>query len=248
MKVAVISLLALATIGSAQEAKKIETNLTLDFASKYVWHGLNLVNDSVFQPGISFSSCGFTFSLWGSMELTNWNAPNYTRAPKGRFAEIDTTIQYDGTHGKMGWNVGIVEYQYPGTGFERYAEWFAGVSFGEAWGAPSLTVYTGSNDRSGTYATLGLSHALPVQLGTTESIDLGVELTYGDAHCNRFLYGSDRSTFTDLLLTAGVEFDLGRGWTLTPSINYSTLLHPDLLRGAPRRSNVWAAFSFGYKF
>jgi hypothetical protein len=148
----------------------------------------------------------------------------------------------------MGWNVGIVEYQYPGTGFERYREWFAGVSFDEAWGAPYMTVYTGNNATTGSYATVGLSHSLPVHFGKTEAIDLGVELTYGDARCNRFLYGWDGSTFTDILLSAGAEFDLGRGWTLTPTLNYSTLLHSKLLAGAPRRSNVWAAFSFGFKF
>lgn len=243
-----LALVGSAALSVAQDAKKIETAITLDFASKYVWHGLNLVNDSVFQPGASFTMCGITLSLWGSMELTNWNAPNYVRTPKGRFAEIDTTLQYDGTYRSMGWNVGIVDYQFPGTGWERYREWFAGVSFEEVWGSPWLAVYTGNNDRTGTYATLGVSHSLPVSLGKTQAIDLGVELTYGDARSNRYLYGWDGSSFTDVHLCASADFDLGRGWTATPSLNYATLLHGGILRGAPRRSNVWACVSFGFKF
>lgn len=245
----VAGLAVLGGIGNgAQEPNKIETELTLEFASKYVWHGLNSVNDNVFQPGVSFSMKGFTLSFWGSAELTNWNEPNYDLAPKGRFSEIDTSIQYDGACKNMGWNVGIVDYQYPGTGYERYREWFAGVSFEDAPGAPSLTLYAGDNKTSGTYATLGLSHSIPVNMGKAESFDLALEMTYGDARSNRFLYGYDGATLTDIHLSASTQFDLGRGWSFTPTLHYSTLLHPDILRDEPRRSNFWAGFAFGVKF
>ncbi len=241
-------LLGLVVSGSAQDSRKIETELTLDFSSKYVWHGLNLVNDPVFQPGISFSSSGFTVSFWGSMELTNWNEPNYTRKPAGRFCEIDTSVEYAGQLGQTGWNVGIIDYQYPGTGIERYREWFAGVSFDSAWGSPSISVNTGNNGHTGTYATLGLSQSVPARIGSAEALDFAMELIYGDSRCNRFLYGHDGATFTDVHLTASAEFAMGKGWTLNPTLHYSTLLHSALLRGEPRRSNVWVSCSVGIKF
>lgn len=241
-------LLVLASLGSGQEGRAIQTEVTLDFATKYVWHGLNLVNDSVFQPQVSFSAAGVTLSLWGSMEMTNWNTPNYVKAPKGRFSEVDATLQYDGAYRSMGWTVGIVDYQFPGTGFERYREWFGGISFDEQWGAPWICVFTGDNDTSGTYATVGLSHAIPARLGKAESLNLAIEVAFGDARSNRFLYGYDGAAITDVNFCLDTEFDLGSNWTFKPALHGSTLLHPDLLRSQPRRSNVWASFSFGFKF
>ncbi len=237
---------ALASVGVAQE--RIETELTLDFASKYVWHGLNLVNDPVLQPNLAFTYGRFSVSFWGNLELTGWNEPNFDRHPRGRFTEVDTTLEYSGSWAKGSWNVGVVEYQYPGTGFERYQEWFAGLACDATWGSPEITLYKGSKARTGAYATLGVSHSVPLKLSCTETLDLGAELSFGDSKCNDFLYGHDRAGFTDVHLTAGAEFALGKGWSLTPSLHYSTLLSKRLLEGEPRRTNVWLQVGLGTKF
>ena len=56
---------------SAEE--KVEFELTGDFNGKYIWRGQNLVDDPVFQPGLSAGYQGFTVGIWGNLETTNIN-------------------------------------------------------------------------------------------------------------------------------------------------------------------------------
>ena len=79
-------------------------------------------------------------------------------------------------------------------------------------------------------------------------LDLGAEVTYGDTNCNRFLYGCNSSGFSDVHLNMGSTLGVGKSWTFTPSIQYSTLLNHNMLRGQDRRSNVWVNLSLGTKF
>lgn len=241
------TLLTIAATGSAQSEHKIETELTLDFESKYVWHGLNLVNDPVFQPQIAFASGNLSLILWGNVELTNWNAPNYPRGPKGRVTEIDTSIEYAGKWKETDWHAGVIDYQYPGTGLERYQEWYGAAAWAEIWGSPELSLHTGNNNHSGTYATFGVSHSVPFK-PVQGTIDLSLEVTYADSRSNRFLYGYDKAGFSDALISAGTGIDLGKGWSFSPTLYYSTLLTSGILKGEPRRSNVWVSCSFGVKF
>lgn len=236
------------TFSTSQETRQIETEINLEFATKYVWHGITVVNDPVFQPDLSFSMSGFSIGFWGNLEFTGWNAPNYVTHPRGRLTEIDTTFEYAATWRDLNWAIGTIDYQFPGTGYERYREWYAGLGTDRFWGSPTFTVYTGANDQSGTYATLTLAHSLPVNLGRASSIDVLFELTGADKRCCRFLYGHDGAGLTDLHVSAGTEFELGKGWTLSPSIHYSTLLQPGILRGQPRRSALWAACGVCLKF
>lgn len=237
-----------ASFSYGQESRPIETEINLEFASKYVWHGTTVVNDPVSQPELCFAMGGFSLSIWGNLELTGWNAPNYVTHPRGRLTEVDTTFEYASTWRELNWSVGTIDYQFPGTGYERYREWFVGVGTDRLWGSPTLTVYSGANDQTGSYATLALSHSLPARLCGASSIDFSVELTGADKRCCRFLYGHDGSGLSDVHLSASTEIELGKGWILSPSIHYSTLLQPGILRGQPRRTAFWAACGVGLKF
>ncbi len=244
-----IALSAFSASGAmAGSDSRYKFEISQDVASKYVWRGINLVNDWVYQPSLSVEAYGFKLSVWGSCELTGWNAPNFDQNPARRFTEIDSTLQYSGTLGDAGWTVGVIDYQFAGTGAVRYQEWFGDVAFDGVWGSPTVTVYKGNNGYSGTYATLGLSRPVPARLGRAREIEVGAELSYGDAECNRFLYNDDGAGLTDLHLHASAELGLGRGWTLSPSLHYSNLLRQGLLQGEARRSNVWVVVYFGLKF
>lgn len=232
----------------ARAKAHLDLEVSADLASKYVWRGINLVNAPVFQPSVSLELRGLKLTMWGSCELTNWNAPNYPRAPAGRFTEFDSTAQYSGKFGDAGWSLGIIDYQFPGTGSKRYEECFGSFGFDSAWGSPSLTLYRGNNRFSGIYATLAMSRSIPTRLVRSREIDLGIELSYGDAQCNKFLYGCDAASLTDVHLHAGTELALGRGWTLTPSLHFSSLLRAGLLDGQPRRTNVWLNLNVGASF
>jgi len=248
LRAALSSAVALSAIASAQVEKPFDIEAELTIASKYVWRGINLVNDWVVQPGVTLSRGPFSLGLWGNLESSNWNLPNYTSTPRGRVTELDVTFAYTRTMGPAEWSLGIVDYQFPGTGAERYQEWFATVEFGDLWGSPYLNLYTGNNSYSGTYATVGITHAVSSQLAGLPELELNAELSYGDARSNNYYFGSSRAGFADLQLTASTSIELGERLSLTPALHYSTLLDRGLLAGQPRRTNVWMSVSLGFKF
>lgn len=232
----------LSTAAFAQDAEPISIDVTLDAASKYVWHGLNIDDEWVFQPGVTFSNSGLSFGIWGNLELTNWNAPNYVVEPQGKFSEIDFWLEYGSSTADHDWNVGVIDYQFPGTGWQRYREWFAGIGKGEMY----VTLYSGDNNFSGSYLTLYYSHSFAT--ATERTIDFEAELSAGDARSNSYLYGYSKASISDLLLSGSTTISLGDKWSVTPGLHYSTLLNENLLSGQPRRTNTWFSVSFGASF
>ncbi len=240
-----LALLALVTLSSAQETPEIETSLDVSLYNKYVWRGVNYVNDWVLQPDLGFSMEGFSLSFWGNFELTNWNGPNYPRSPKGRLTELDTTITYGQSFGQGAWKFGYIDYQFPGTGSERYGEWLAAIEFDNSPFAPSVTLYRGTRDGMGTYVEVNASHDFQT---AGQSLTLGGQFGYGDKKSNEFYYGNAKNALTHVQLDLSTEFSAGKGWSFTPSVSYSTLLEKGHLNGQARRSNFWFGLSFTRAF
>jgi len=85
-------------------------DVTADFYGKYIWRGQNFTNGTVFQPGVSASTGGFTASAWGNYGLVKVNAN------KDEFTEVDLTLDYGFDCSKiegMSYNVGVIYYDFP---------------------------------------------------------------------------------------------------------------------------------------
>lgn len=230
----------------AQSSDKIEVEVTLDVASKYVWHGLDIDDEWVLQPGFLLSRDGFSFGFWGNLELTDWNEPNYNKNPQGKFSELDLWLEYGSEYGDHSWSVGVVDYQFPGTGEARYREWFGSLGTSKPWGDLTLFLATGNNDYTGTYASLTIERSVELEGGLP--LDYSASLSWGDARSNLYLYDYDKSGMSDVHLVAGTSLEVGGGWTLAPSAHYSTLLNKNMIPGEPNRTNLWFEFSFGFGF
>jgi len=57
----------------AAPAKEWSVALDSTFNSAYVWRGLRLNDEAVWQPSVSASWKGFTATLWGNVDLTDRN-------------------------------------------------------------------------------------------------------------------------------------------------------------------------------
>ena len=96
-----------ATVMTAQD--KVETTVSADVVNQYVWRGINL-GEASFQPTLGVSYKGLSLSAWGSTELSNF----------GHDKEFDLTLAY--TTG--GFNIGITDYWFTGTGTESKGRYF----------------------------------------------------------------------------------------------------------------------------
>lgn len=206
--------------------------LTTDFASKYIWRGQLLNDDLVFQPGFSATYGNITAGIWGNLDLTNYNDRN------GDFLEMDYYLDWsDDLPGveRVSYSTGLIYYDFPGS----YAngarlpdtlEVYLGLSF-DLPASPSITTYHDVDEVDGTYITLGFGHSVEEVMelcpGVPVAMDLSASLGWGSASYDKYYWGANQSKINDLVLSVSFPFEI-EGLTITPSLNYVTLLSDDI--------------------
>jgi hypothetical protein len=220
-------------------------------ASKYIWRGINLDDEAVFQPSVTVGYGGLSFNIWGSMELTDANTyPGYGTG-EGEFTEVDYTLDYsfDITDTLSG-SVGAIYYDFPNTGFDSTTELYAGIS-ADVLLSPSLTVYQDVDEAEGTYVLAGLGHTLceweMLNGDATGALDIGTSAAWGSSDHNNFYYGVDDGALTNWDLTVAMPLTYGN-FSLTPSVTYSRLLDDDIRDNMADDDNLYGAIAVGWSF
>jgi hypothetical protein len=206
--------------------------LSTDFAGKYIWRGQNLNDDPVFQPGFSATYGNFTAGIWGNLDLTNINDRN------GDFLEMDYYLDWsDGLSDLegIGYSVGLIYYDFPGsyadgTRLPDTLEAYLGLNF-DLPASPSITAYHDVDEVDGTYISLGIGHSVEdvfeLSPDVPVAMDIGATLSWGSASYDKYYWGANQSKINDLVLSVSFPFEI-EGFTITPSLNYVTLLSDDL--------------------
>ncbi len=222
-----VSLCASAVL--AEDDEKIGYTITNDFFSKYVWRGQLLNDDFVYQPGVSATYKGWTASIWGNVNLTDYKNTSGDRN-SGEFTEYDLTLDYSGKfseEGKVGYSVGVIHYHFPSYSETDTTELYWGLNFDVPL-SPTIKVYHGLGNENGTYVNFGISHTFDDIIKLTDKIKgdlvLGASIGWGNGTYNKDYWGIDESRLNDLALTAALPIDLGNDWTVKPSFNYVTLV------------------------
>ena len=224
----------------------IEISGTLDFYSDYVWRGFILDRDPVFQPGISVSAAGFTYSFWSS-----WDASNNSGSPESD--EIDYVIDYTlSLNDLVSVSVGNTYYDFPSANtYSR--EFYVGLGFSKipVLDLPietSLTFYRDYGDQNnggglGNYVSLDSSYSYPLFDEQEVTLDLGTHFGY-----NRKLFIAGTSGY-DLGLSCGLTIPLKDNVTVSPSLNYS-VPYSDLDDAADGNQNdrFYTGVSIAYSF
>ena len=223
--------LCLSTLMSNRTLKAeddLSVGASADFLSKYVWRGQNLVDDSVLQPGAYVSYKDITASFWGNLDLTDENGHN------GEFSEIDLTLDYSGQvpgTDLVSYSLGVINYDFPvSRGGKDTWEIYWGFSL-DVLTSPSVTVYHDVYEVDGTYVSFGIGHSFEDVIELDQDAGLGVDISaglgWGSGSYNKFYWGPDSKELNDLTLSAALPFD-GAGFTITPSLNYITLISDDI--------------------
>ncbi|MCW5941349.1 MAG: hypothetical protein KIS66_03905 [Fimbriimonadaceae bacterium] len=241
----VLTTMALGCAGWTQEPARIETTLNVDLVSKYVWRGIVYVNDWAVQPSVEFAWGQWTLNLWGNLEPTDWNRNAYPSNPQGRFTEFDATVEYAGVWQGGTWRASVVDYRFPVTGWSPYREWTVAIARETQAGAAEIELTSELGSKTGTSLRLVLSKSVP--FGDERSLDVEAEAAYGDARSNGFLYAAPKSGFSFAGLHLSSTHDLGRGWSVTPALHFTTLVDRAMLAGQPRRTNAWLGVSVSRK-
>jgi len=229
----------------AQAADGWEVDFDFTFASKYIWRGINFVDDWVLQPSVNVAKYGFTFNVWGNMNLTDVNDL------ERKFDELDLTAEYAFALGDFTIPVGVIHYVFPNTDFDATTEVYTGVSYD--WiVTPSILVYYDVDLINGLYVKGDLSSGYEFPKFSdmiTMAIEGSVGIAWGSDDYVKGYFGlEDSQAFTDWYATVSLPVGIGEYFTVTPFCTYTALVDSDIADTTEDDSNWYGGVSIGVSF
>ena len=219
------------------EESKLAVEVRTDFFSDYVFRGLRLNKDPVFQPSVNVGYKQLTATIWGNLETTD------IYDSKGEFTELDWILDWSDNSPIEGvcYSVGLVHFDYPNTEFEDQdtTEFYVGLNF-DFFLNPSFKANFDLDEAEGVYLQFGLSHSVEqiVKLGNTPvGMEIAANLGWGDDSCNRYYSDIAGAHLNDLTLTLAFPIELKGNWSIIPSLNYATLIDRDIRKANAYGSN-----------
>ena len=213
--------------------EKFEINASFDFCTDYVWRGLVINDDPVFQPSVTVTKAtgqtgSFAFNVWGNYDFTDFYGT------KHKFSEIDLTVSYSLSPGALGLETGIIHYTFPNTAFRATTEIYINAGY-ELKALPlsfSLTIYYDFDEIDGFYLSARIASIIPL----LSRLSLGMVLSggYSDARYNRGYFGVSDPSFTDILITTDLTHTLTGSVSLLARGQYMSLLDRTLRDAVPR--------------
>ena len=255
-----LACLGLAAVALAQDDAKLEPrapsstwfnrddlslSVTTAVYGKYMWRGIDIINEPVHQPEVYLGYKGLTLGVWANQELTN------TAKHCGDFTEFDYSIDYSWSWKKLSFIIGYVNYRYPNLSLPENSDVYAGVEL-DVLLRPAIKVYREVDEAWGTYVKFSVGHTFEEVWKPTKassvSVDLSASVGYGSRNHNDANYGTNAHGWTDVLLSLAVPIKLGKRWTLRPAIWYSSLLDGRIRENMKHDGNVWGSLALTWSF
>ncbi len=257
----VVLVLSTVTLASAEDKKEEgpaeeegwAVGVTGDFFSKYVWRGQNLVDNWVFQPGVSVGYRGFTASIWNSLNLKDEPSYGDGLVGKGSLTETDLTLDYSNKVPGLdilGFSVGVIYYDFLNIELHPTAEAYGGLNL-DLPAAPSLRWYYDFDQADGSYVQFSVGHTIEKLREWRKDcycgLQAGASLGMGTTNYDRYYFGVDQTALNDFTLTAGLPICLGK-LKVKPSLGYSMLLNKDIRAATEKSDNFWGGVGLVYDF
>jgi hypothetical protein len=224
--------------------EEIEAVIDLSVYSKYMWRGVNVVDDPVLQPSLDLSAYGFGVNVWGNVDLTDVNGDQW------EFSEVDLTFSYTFSLDLVELGAGAVVYYFPTVGGNT-TELFVSAGIDTVL-SPALTVYQDIDEVDGTYAVLSISHGFndPFKVGEAAGIspELTASIGYGSKKHNEAYYGENSAGVADLTFGLVVPWTIADGITVAASAYYCFLIDSGIRDAADDADNFWAGVSLTLSF
>jgi len=154
---------------------------TLDVYSAYIWHGVILNDEPVWQPDLALT---YSFGDYGSVTADAWmnfdTTGNNGQRSFGGINEIDYTLQYAVTLSDLSLGIGHIWYTFPAIGDDKYydatSEIFVSAAYNNDIVVPFIKAYYDYEQVNGAYMTVGLRKEM-----TFDKLTAGAEVSLGGA-------------------------------------------------------------------
>lgn len=213
------------------------------WVSKYIWRGQRLTNDISLQPSATVGVGGFSFNVWGTMDLTAVNEGDSLKLAesgvpgavglKGRFTEVDYTFSYSHSldDSPISLDTGAILYTFPGreASLAATTEIYGSVSVDSAF-SPSATIYIDVDESSrgggntGMYFLMSAGHSIESTNPIFTGLDVSASLSVVNSAFGAFYYGTTVAGPHDVNVTFSVPIALNDNWSAGAFFSYSKLL------------------------
>ncbi|MBA4387308.1 MAG: hypothetical protein C0404_04960 [Verrucomicrobia bacterium] len=209
---------------AAKEAASPPVYVSAPIYSVYNWRGEVIDDRPVFQPYVSVTHKGVTFSTWGNFPLTDVNATN-----RG-FSEIDLTLSYALPVAPMEVSVGVINYLPVDVDTFRLHEVFLTAKYPNGIVTPRLEVYRSFSDYVGCYIMAAISRDVEI----TEQLKVSCEFVtgYGNAAWNTYSFGVDEAGLNDGAVSLTLKYAVSDALVISPSVKYVWLWESKMKAGS----------------
>jgi len=224
-----------------------EATAEIDFSSAYVWRGQTFNDGLVMQPSIDVAAKnGFGVNVWGNYDIDDYD----DSLDSNEFSEIDLTVSYGRTLGKVDVGVGVISYLFPAGGSET-AEVYLSLGMGIAGGlSTELDIYYDIDAIDAfTYANLSLAYAYDI----TDKLNLeaGAAIGYAGEDFSQAAGGDDGGLY-DYTLSLSLGYTITDAWSASAGVTYVNALDDDNLKevedGGLLDTNTYFTVGVAYAF
>jgi len=211
---------------AAAPAAAAEASATLDFASAYVWRGITFNDGFVIQPSIDVAGKnGLGINVWGNYDVDDYD----DQLTSNDFSEIDLTVSYGTSFGKLDVGAGVIAYLFPGAGSDsETAEIYLslGMDIMDGLSAALDIYYDFELLDELSYATLSLAYAY----GVSDKLDIEVGGSIGYAGDDfSASYGGADGGLWDYTLSLSLGYAISDAWSASAGVTYVNSLDDDNL-------------------
>ena len=240
LAVVIVLLIGLAAVPAM--ASDVEVSTGVDFNSAYVWRGMTFNDGLVAQPNLDVTKGGFGVNVWGNFDIDDYDGA----LESSEFSEVDLTLSYGFSLGKLDAGVGFIEYLFPAGGDgTREVYLNLGMGLTDALSA-ALDIYYDIDEVEDFYSVLSLGYSIALSEKTT--LDAGASAAYaGDAYC-----GDDDAGFYDYTLSLSLGYAVNDNWSISCGVTYVDAIDSDKLMdvkdGGLLDVSTYGGISIGYTF
>jgi hypothetical protein len=207
--------------GPVYARETVRLDLESMLLSRFVWRGEMWTDDPVFWQTVTVRYKGFRAWNFFNVDLTDINGDRF------RCNEYDYIFDYTVAFRSFSVAPGVLHFSSPTDFFEPTTRITLDVRVFAPLN-PRLRVRIDPEKSRGSYYILSLSHRISPGF-PGNGIDLYSALGISQPRYYRSYLG-DQTAFTDFLLGAGVPFALGKGFTLTPAAEFTSLIERSVRR------------------
>ena len=212
------------------EEPKVSVEAEALLISQYNWRGMVLNEDLSLQSSLTVAYGGFSFNLWGQMDLTDFGEDecHYTDDCDSRawqFTEVDFVFDYSHSFDKFTIGAGVIFYLFPNWDHaEDTHEVYLALSY-DCLLQPALTIYYDFDEVEAFYVNFAVGHSFSIN--DKFGIDISSNVGYGDSDYNEAMFGVDNSALVDFNLGVATPYQITDKITITPTLMFSSVIDSD---------------------